>query len=157
MLSIANNLSHKYFQTALFGFVQQALKGVLMNKLYISIIVSILFFGCAAYVTSEGTYLEPLPTTVVIGSPAVVPPPPGIIVRPLPPVVLYPDRHIYFHGGLYYYFWMGDGFTVTGIEVLGIDFTKSSIHRALGDINLTVQRTFRGYVLDFLSQHQPIT
>lgn len=81
-----------------------------MNKLYISIIVSILFFGCAAYVTPEGTYLEPLPATIVIGPPAVAPPPPGIIVRPLPPVVLYPDRHIYFHGGLYYYFWDGGWF-----------------------------------------------
>ncbi|MDH4220969.1 MAG: hypothetical protein OEW23_19600 [Candidatus Aminicenantes bacterium] len=83
-----------------------------MNKLYISIIVSILFFGCAAYVTPEGTYLEPLPVTFIIGPPVVVeaPPPPGIFVRPLPPVVLYPDRHIYFHGGLYYYYWDGGWF-----------------------------------------------
>lgn len=81
-----------------------------MNKLLMTIVVSLLLLGCAAYITPEGAYLEPLPATIVIGPPVVVAPPPYITVRPLPPVVLFPDRHIYFYGGFYYYYWDGGWF-----------------------------------------------
>ena len=72
-----------------------------MNKLFMALIFGLLIAGCAAYVTPEGTYLEPLPSTVVVGPPVVVEPPPP--VRPLPPVVVYPDRYIYFYNNIYYY------------------------------------------------------
>jgi len=74
-----------------------------MNRLFIALFFSFLIVGCAAYITPEGTYLEPLPAAVVIGPPVVVDPPPYFSVRPLPPVVLYPDRHIYFYNNIYYY------------------------------------------------------
>lgn len=79
-----------------------------MNRLFIILIFGLLIAGCVAYVTPEGTYLEPLPATVVIGPPVVVAPPSYFVVRPLPPVVLYPDRHIYFYNDFYYYNYGGD-------------------------------------------------
>lgn len=63
--------------------------------------------GCAAYITPSGTYIEPLPATVVIGPPVVVAPPPAIVVRPLPPVAVVPGSYLYFYGGFYYYYWDG--------------------------------------------------
>jgi len=77
-----------------------------MKKFLISVVV-LLLFGCVAHVTPEGTYLEPLPATVVIGPPVVVAPPPHIVPGPLPPVVSFPDRHIYHYNGIYYYNWGG--------------------------------------------------
>ncbi len=62
--------------------------------------------GCAAYVTPQGTYLEPYPL-VVIEPPVVVEAPPAVVVRPLPPVVVVPDRHLYFYNDFYYYNWDG--------------------------------------------------
>jgi hypothetical protein len=73
-----------------------------MKRLFI-LLVFCLLIGCVAHVTPEGTYIEPLPATVVIGPPVVIEPPPHVIVRPLPPVVLYPDRYIYFYNNIYYY------------------------------------------------------
>jgi hypothetical protein len=67
--------------------------------------VVMLVMGCAAYVTPEGTYIEPLPDTIVIGPPAIVAPPPAVVVRPLPSVVIVPGRSLYFYGGFYYYNW----------------------------------------------------
>lgn len=66
--------------------------------------------GCAAVVTPEGTYLEPLPFAVTVApSVAVVAPAPVLVerVRPLPPVYVVQDRYIYTYGGLYYYYWGG--------------------------------------------------
>jgi len=75
------------------------------------IIVSLfLVMGCVATVTPEGTYIEPLPATVVVGPPVVVGAyPPGVITRvqPLPPVVVYDDRYVYHYSGMYYYYWGG--------------------------------------------------
>jgi len=79
-----------------------------MKRLFILLIFSLLIGGCVAHITPEGTYIEPLPATVIIGPPVVVEPPPSIVVRPLPPVVLYPDRHIYYHNNIYYYHYGGD-------------------------------------------------
>jgi hypothetical protein len=76
----------------------------LAAPLVVAVLLSGLFLaGCLARVTPEGTYLEPLPATVVVGPPVIVEPPPHVIVRPLPPVVMYPSRHLYFYGGIYYY------------------------------------------------------
>jgi hypothetical protein len=74
-----------------------------MKKLFAISVLGVLLVGCLAHVTPEGTYLEPLPTTVVIGPPVIVAPPPHVVVRPLPPVVLYPERRLYFYSGSYYY------------------------------------------------------
>jgi hypothetical protein len=63
--------------------------------------------GCAAYVTPSGTYIEPLFPPIVIGPPVVVAPPPGFAVRPLPPVIVRPGRHLYFYDKFYYYNWDG--------------------------------------------------
>ena len=63
--------------------------------------------GCAAYVTPQGTYIEPLFPPVVIGPPVIVAPPPAVVVRPLPPVVVVPGRHLYFYADFYYYNWGG--------------------------------------------------
>ncbi len=71
--------------------------------LFISMIAALI--GCAAYITPQGTYIEPLYPAVVIGPPVVAPPPPGVVVSPLPPVYVVPDRHIYFYGSFYYYHW----------------------------------------------------
>lgn len=76
-----------------------------MKSFFIVIIFGLWFAGCTAYVTPEGTYIEPLPAVVFVGPPVVVVPAPGIVVKPLPPVVLAPDRHVYFYGNLYYYYW----------------------------------------------------
>jgi hypothetical protein len=74
-----------------------------MKKSFAILVLSILLVGCVAHVTHEGTYLEPLPMTVVIGPHVIVAPPPHVIVRPLTPVVLYPTRPIYFYSDIYYY------------------------------------------------------
>ena len=79
-----------------------------MNRFLIVLIFGLLIAGCAAYVTPEGTYLEPLPATIVVGAPVVVEPPPYYSVRPLPPVVLYPDRYLYYYNNTYYYHHGGD-------------------------------------------------
>ncbi len=77
-----------------------------MIKLLLAVVV-LIFLGCTAYVTPTGTYIEPLPETVVIGPPVVVEPPPSVVVSTLPPVVVVPDRYLYFHEGFYYYHWSG--------------------------------------------------
>jgi len=74
-------------------------------KYFLYIIMLIAAAGCAAYVTPAGTYIEPMPATVVIGPPVVVAPPPAVVLTPLPPVVVVPDRHLYYYGGNYYYYW----------------------------------------------------
>ncbi len=74
-------------------------------KQALMVIAVLIVAGCAAYVTPEGTYIEPLPETVVIGPPVVVESPPGVVVRPLPSVVVVPGRDLYFHEGFYYYYW----------------------------------------------------
>ncbi len=68
-------------------------------------IALLIITGCAAYVTPSGTYIEPLPETVVIGPPEVVAAPPDIIVQPLPSVVVVPGRDLYSYQGYYYYHW----------------------------------------------------
>ncbi|MEW6107833.1 MAG: hypothetical protein AB1632_01500 [Nitrospirota bacterium] len=78
-----------------------------MKKILAIIIFSFLLAGCVAHVTPEGTYLEPLPATIIVGPPVIVPPPPHLVVRPLPPVFLLPERHIYFYEGIYYNYWDG--------------------------------------------------
>ena len=75
-----------------------------MNKILATLIFSVFVAGCVAHVTPEGTFLEPLPLAV-LGPPVVVEPPHHIAPRPLPPVILEPDRQIYFHDNLYYYYW----------------------------------------------------
>ncbi len=74
-------------------------------KYFLLAIVVLIAAGCAAYITPSGTYIEPLPETIVIGPPVIVEPPPAIVVRPLPPVVVVPDRHLYFYRDFYYYNW----------------------------------------------------
>ncbi len=69
------------------------------------IIFALITAACAAYVTPTGTYIEPLPATIVIGPPVVVESPPAVAVSPLPPVVVVPGRQLYFYGGFYYYNW----------------------------------------------------
>lgn len=76
-----------------------------MNKILGAIILLVLFGGCVAHVTPEGTYLEPLPLAVVVGPPVIVEPPRHIALSPLPPVMLEPQRRVYFHNSLYYYYW----------------------------------------------------
>ena len=63
----------------------------------------ILLAGCAAYITPEGTYIEPLPSVVTIDPYISVEAPAYIDVRPLPPVVVVPGRNLYRYGGSYYY------------------------------------------------------
>jgi hypothetical protein len=75
-----------------------------MKKVLLAVVV-VLVMGCVAHVTPEGTYIEPLPETVIIGPPAVVAPPPAVVVRPLPSVVVVPGRNLYSYGGFYYYYW----------------------------------------------------
>jgi hypothetical protein len=79
--------------------------GVIMNKILAAIIFSVLIAGCVAHVTPEGTYLEPLPMSVVVGPPVIVEPPRPVAVQPLPPVVLMPERRVYYQNNLYYYYW----------------------------------------------------
>ncbi len=74
-------------------------------KKILFITVVLVAAGCAAYVTPSGTYIEPLPETVVIGPPVVVESPPEAVVSPLPPVVVRPGRELYLYGGFYYYHW----------------------------------------------------
>ncbi len=76
-------------------------------KYFLLIIAVLIAAGCAAYITPSGTYIEPLPATVVIGPPVVVGPPPSVVVRPLPPVFVVPGRQLYFYSGFYYYNWEG--------------------------------------------------
>lgn len=78
-----------------------------MKKISLLIIFSVFLAGCVAHVTPEGTYLEPLPATIVVGPPVILPVAPRVAVRPLPPVVVVPDRHVYFYNSLYYYNWDG--------------------------------------------------
>jgi hypothetical protein len=63
--------------------------------------------GCIAHVTPQGTYIEPLWPTIIIGPPVVVAPPPGIVIEPLPGVVIVPGRDLYYYGNTYYYTWEG--------------------------------------------------
>src|SRR4030042_6681164 len=75
-----------------------------INEVLKVLVLSIILTGCAAYVSPEGTYLEPYPTSVVVGPPVVVAPSPNIFVRPLPPVFYYPDRpSMYYYNNTYYY------------------------------------------------------
>jgi hypothetical protein len=79
--------------------------GVMMDKILAAIIFAVLVAGCVAHVTPEGTYLEPIPMSVVVGPPVIVDPPRHIALRPLPPVIVERNRHIYSHNNLYYYYW----------------------------------------------------
>jgi hypothetical protein len=99
---------HILFIVSLYFFAYINLKDKLnkegrTKKFFAILIMSSFLFSCVAHVTPEGTYLEPLPATVVIGAPVIVQPPPHIIVQPLPPVVLHPERPIYFYSNIYYY------------------------------------------------------
>ncbi len=69
--------------------------------------VFLLAAGCAAYITPQGTYIEPLPGEIVIGAPLIAAPPVGVVVEPLPPVLVVPGRQLYFYRGFYYYNWEG--------------------------------------------------
>ena len=64
-----------------------------------------LLAGCVATVTPEGTYLEPLPATIIVGPPVIGPTEPYATLRPLPSVWVHPDRRVYSYSGLYYYYW----------------------------------------------------
>ncbi len=75
-----------------------------MKRLIIFIIIGSFFAGCAAYVTPEGTYIEPLPF-VFFGPPVIIASPPHVVVRRLPPVYVVTDRHVYYYGDIYYYYW----------------------------------------------------
>jgi hypothetical protein len=79
--------------------------GITMKKIVAAIFFSFLLAGCVAHVTPEGTYLEPLPLSIVLGPPVIVVPPHPMPLRPLPPIVLAPERHIYLYNNLYYYHW----------------------------------------------------
>ena len=79
-----------------------------MRKYVLLMIIPTLLAGCVAHVTPEGTYIEPLPATIVVGPPAVVAPPPHVHFRALPPVVMVPDRRTYFYNNMYYYHWDGE-------------------------------------------------
>jgi hypothetical protein len=70
-------------------------------------LVMLLAVGCVAHITPQGTYIEPLYPSIVIGPPVVVAPPPSVTVSPLPPVVVVPGRHLYYYGNAYYYNWEG--------------------------------------------------
>jgi hypothetical protein len=76
-----------------------------MKKILAVIIFSFLIAGCVAHVTPEGTYLEPLPLSIVLGPPIIVEPSHRVALRPLPPIVVEPERHIYYYNNLYYYYW----------------------------------------------------
>jgi hypothetical protein len=76
-----------------------------MKKLFSAFFLVPLLSGCVAHVTPEGTYLEPIPLSIILGPPVIVAPPPRIALRPLPPVVLEPERHVYFYNNVYYYYW----------------------------------------------------
>jgi hypothetical protein len=78
-----------------------------MRERLLAIILSVLFVGCVAQVTPEGTYIEPLSSAIMVGPPDIEPPPPYMDIRPLPPVVLVPERHVYYYDNLYYYYWGG--------------------------------------------------
>jgi hypothetical protein len=80
----------------------------MMSKLLKVMILAVLLSGCVAHVTPEGTYIEPLPSTIVVGPPVVEMPPPGLVVSPLPPVFLVPDRHLYQYRNMYYNYWGGE-------------------------------------------------
>jgi hypothetical protein len=80
----------------------------MMSKLLKVMILAVLFSGCVAHVTPEGTYIEPLPSTIIVGPPVVETPPPGLVVSPLPPVFLVPDRHLYQYRNMYYNYWGGE-------------------------------------------------
>jgi len=85
------------------------MRKVSMYSMLRVIVISILFTGCAAHITPEGTYIEPLPAAVIVGPPVVVAPPPHVVVRPLPPVIYYPDRpSLYHYNNVYYYNYHGD-------------------------------------------------
>jgi len=76
-----------------------------MNRFLAAIISVVLAAGCVAHVTPEGTYLEPLPLSVVVGPPVIVEPTRHIALSPLPPVMLEPQRRVYYYNNLYYYYW----------------------------------------------------
>ena len=76
-----------------------------MNKILAAIIFLVLVAGCVAHVTPEGTYLEPLPLSVVVGPPVIIEPPRHFALSPLPPIVVEPGRRVYFYNDLYYYNW----------------------------------------------------
>jgi hypothetical protein len=75
-----------------------------MKRLLVLVIAAALG-GCVAHMTPYGVSIEPLPDLFLIGPPVVVAPPAGYAVQPLPPVVVVPDRSVYFYGDLFYYFW----------------------------------------------------
>ncbi len=77
-----------------------------MKKIIAAIIFSFLAVGCVAHVTPQGTYLEPLPMSIVVGPPVVAPPPHRhIVLRELPPIMVYPERRVYHYNNVYYYYW----------------------------------------------------
>ena len=79
---------------------------VIMKTILAAIIFSFLVTGCVAHVTPEGTYLEPLPVSIVVGPPVIAPPPHRhIVLRQLPPIMVHPERRVYFYNKLYYYHW----------------------------------------------------
>lgn len=76
-----------------------------MKKISAVVIFLVLLAGCIAHVTPEGTYLEPIPLSVVLGPPVIIEPLHHIALSPLPPIMVVPDRHIYHYNNLYYYNW----------------------------------------------------
>ena len=78
---------------------------MIMKKILAVLIFSFIVAGCVAHVTPEGTYLGPLPLSIVLGPPIIVEPPHHMALRPLPPIVVEPERRISFYNNLYYYYW----------------------------------------------------
>ena len=56
---------------------------------------------------SPGKFLEPLENLLEGAPKAILPPPPGIKLVPLPPIILVPGRAVYRHGDYHYYYWGG--------------------------------------------------
>jgi hypothetical protein len=85
-----------------------------MRRAVLVALALVLLGGCAAVITPQGSWLEPLPAAVVVAPPVLAPGPPGGLppgiakkLRPLPAVILVPGRYLYLWGGLYYYYWEG--------------------------------------------------
>jgi hypothetical protein len=76
----------------------------LKDNAFVVIVVSLLLAGCAATITPEGTYIEPLAPSIYLEPPVVVAPPPHISIYPLPPVYYHRGGpSLYNYHGLYYY------------------------------------------------------
>jgi len=76
-----------------------------MKRLLAAAGLALLLTGCIAHMTPYGVSIEPLADFFLVGPPVVVEAPPAYRPQPLPPVVVVPDRSVYFYGSNYYYYW----------------------------------------------------